>query len=209
MNSLGSVRGSVRGFTLIELLVAISIAAILASIAAPSFTSAVANQRLRSAAYELGQTLQSARSKAILSRRTVDVRASYPTTGNNWNGTKTGTLYSTDATADDVVKLKGSSFYIFETGSGTNNTTVDAGTGAISNSASQVATVGPKVVINAQPVLLRFSADSTVASSLTTVDAPTNAVADITFAVTSPGTTNTGYTVTLNRFGLTKVTKNS
>ena len=208
MNSLGSVRGSVRGFTLIELLVTISIAAILASIAAPSFISAVANQRLRSAAYELGQTLQSARSKAILSRRTVDVRASYPTSGNNWNGTKSGTLYSTDVTADDVVKLKGSSFYIFETGSGTSSSTVDGGTSGISNTVSQMATTGPKVVINAQPVLLRFSADSTVAYSTTTAPTLVNVDADITFAVTSPGTVNTGYTVTLNRFGLTKVTKN-
>ncbi len=209
MNSLGSVRGSVRGFTLIELLVAISIAAILASIAAPSFQSEIASQRVRSAAYELGQTLQTARSKAILSRRSVDVRASYPNSGNNWNGRSGGTLFSTNVTTDDTTKITGSSFYIFETGSGINNATVDTGTNAIANNVSQVSTAASRVVINGAPVLIRYFPDSTVATSSSPTAAPVVITADVTFRVTDPQSRNAGYTVTMNRFGLTKVQKNT
>ena len=208
MNSLGSVRGSVRGFTLIELLVAISIVAILAGIAAPEFRAAIANQRVRSAAYDLGQTLQNARSKAILSRRSVDVRASYPTATNNWNGTKSGTLFATNVGTDDTARLAGTSFYILETGSGINNATTDTSTGAIANNVSQASTVGANVVINSAPVVIRFFPDSTVQSSTSTSTAPTNVTTDLTFVVSSSGTTR-GYTVTLTRFGLTKVLRNS
>ncbi len=209
MNSLGSVRGSVRGFTLIELLVAVSIIAILASLAAPSFVSAIANQRIRAASYELAQTLQTARSKAILTRRTVDVRASYPTANNNWNGTKTGTLFSTNTTTADGTMIAGSSFYILESGSGIDNATAGTDTSAISNRVSQYSTISGNVVINATPVLIRFSPDSTVLTSNATATAPTALVSTVSFTVTSPSTVNTGYTVTMNRFGLIQVQKNT
>lgn len=220
MNSLSSVRGSVRGFTLIELLVAVAIMAILATIAAPEFSSAIANQRVRSAAYDFAQTLQNARSEAILSRRSVDLRASYPTSGNNWNGTKTGTLFATNVTTADVATITGSSFYIFETGSGSSSTTTQstdanvANSGAVDNSVSRVSTVGSNVIINgtptpsATPVVIRFFPDSTVRSSTSTTAVPTNVTTDLIFSVTSPGTT-TSYRVTLTRFGLTKVLRNS
>jgi type II secretion system protein H len=65
MRSRGLVQNAARGFTIVELMVVILIAAILAAMAAPSFLDFIARQQIRSAAYELAQTLQTARSKVL------------------------------------------------------------------------------------------------------------------------------------------------
>lgn len=54
-----------RGFTLIELMVTIAVAALVLTIAVPSFESAINNGRLSSAANEMIGALQSARAEAI------------------------------------------------------------------------------------------------------------------------------------------------
>ena len=54
-----------RGFSLIELLVTISIAAVLAAIAAPSFRDFVAGQRIKTASYDISYSLTNARSEAL------------------------------------------------------------------------------------------------------------------------------------------------
>lgn len=56
-----------RGFTLIELLIVIAIAAILSSIAAPSFYNMIRNMALTGAATELVSGLQFARAEALRS----------------------------------------------------------------------------------------------------------------------------------------------
>jgi prepilin-type N-terminal cleavage/methylation domain-containing protein len=207
MRSRGLVQNAARGFTIVELMVVILIAAILAAMAAPSFLDFIARQQIRSAAYELAQTLQTARSKAILSRRSVDVRASYPTTGNNWNGTKTGTLFATNvagsSTTGDQAKIAGSSFYIFETGSGLNS----AATGVV-NRVSNFSTLNSKVIVSADPVLIRYTSSSGVQASSSISTAPIDITADVTFTVTYSGSSNAGYSVTLNHFGGIQVKKN-
>ncbi|WP_240687725.1 pilus assembly FimT family protein [Alkanindiges illinoisensis] len=60
-----------RGFTLVELMVTIAVVAILAMIAAPSFTVIIARQQLNKAVRDLGTTLSEARSQAILLRKDV------------------------------------------------------------------------------------------------------------------------------------------
>ena len=54
-----------RGFTLIETLVVVAIAAVLAALAAPSFTPIVERWRIRSATESLQSALYLARSEAI------------------------------------------------------------------------------------------------------------------------------------------------
>ena len=62
---------STHGFTLIELMVVIAVAAILLTLAAPSFSSLIAAQRLRNASFDLVSDLLLARSEALKLQRTV------------------------------------------------------------------------------------------------------------------------------------------
>ncbi|ENV12153.1 hypothetical protein F965_02716 [Acinetobacter schindleri NIPH 900] len=57
-----------KGFTLIELMVTITVMAIVASIAAPSFENLLIKQNLKTTAYNIRDTLKEARSRAILNR---------------------------------------------------------------------------------------------------------------------------------------------
>ncbi|WP_042884012.1 GspH/FimT family pseudopilin [Cupriavidus necator] len=73
-------RTDTRGFTLIELLCALSVLAILAVAAAPSFASLVAGQRVRGASLDLASALVLARSEAVKRNATVSLAA----TGAAW-----------------------------------------------------------------------------------------------------------------------------
>jgi type IV fimbrial biogenesis protein FimT len=62
---MSRTRTAVAGLTLVELLVAVSIAAILAAVALPSFASFIDEQRVRALTNELVADLNLARSEAI------------------------------------------------------------------------------------------------------------------------------------------------
>ncbi|HXI47957.1 MAG TPA: GspH/FimT family pseudopilin [Steroidobacteraceae bacterium] len=66
-------RRSSAGFTMVELLVTIAIATILTTIAVPSFSGLIANQRAKTAASELFGSLLKARSDAIMLNANVTV----------------------------------------------------------------------------------------------------------------------------------------
>jgi type IV fimbrial biogenesis protein FimT len=67
----GGARPAMRGFTLIELMVVVALAAIIGSIAAPSFRELTINSRTRAAASALHESLWLARSEAIKRNRPV------------------------------------------------------------------------------------------------------------------------------------------
>jgi type IV fimbrial biogenesis protein FimT len=66
-------RPGAAGFTMTELAVTVAIAAILATVAVPSFQSLVANQRAKTSSSELFSALFNARSNAIMRNANVTV----------------------------------------------------------------------------------------------------------------------------------------
>jgi type IV fimbrial biogenesis protein FimT len=62
-----------RGFTLLELMTAIAVAAVLAAISIPMYTSFVRNQRVKTAAYDLSYALTLARGEALKRNSSVTV----------------------------------------------------------------------------------------------------------------------------------------
>ena len=54
-----------RGFTLLELMIVITIVAVLATVASPSFSQYIASQRVKNAAYDLVAALSMTRSEAM------------------------------------------------------------------------------------------------------------------------------------------------
>jgi type IV fimbrial biogenesis protein FimT len=73
--------GNFRGFTLIEVLVALAIIFILALVSIPSFINLIQSRRLSTAAEQLYNTLQYARTEAI--KRNANVYVSF-ITGDSW-----------------------------------------------------------------------------------------------------------------------------
>lgn len=71
----GQPRNQSAGFSLIELLITIVIAAILAAVATPSFKEFIANQRIKTAAYDIMALLTLARSEAIKRDANVSLNA--------------------------------------------------------------------------------------------------------------------------------------
>ena len=61
------------GFTLIELMVTIAVLAIIVSIAAPSFNTQIANQRVKSTAVNIESALKEAKAESIIRRQNVMV----------------------------------------------------------------------------------------------------------------------------------------
>jgi type II secretion system protein H len=90
-----------EGFTLIELMVVVTLVAILAALAMPSFTTQIANQRVTSAAQDLQTLLQFARAESVYKRTQSTVTA----TGQTWQA-KDGAKVLREATVSDVVSIE-------------------------------------------------------------------------------------------------------
>ncbi|MGB7195057.1 MAG: GspH/FimT family pseudopilin [Collimonas pratensis] len=105
---------STRGFSLIELMVTIAVAAILMTVALPSFTNWIQNVKVRSTAEALQNGMRLAKTEAVRRSRLVDFRITAATpakdaatskTGSNWYVQQTATLLA----ADSDLYLQGSS----------------------------------------------------------------------------------------------------
>ena len=69
----GSMQRKEQGFTLIELMVTMAVMAIIAMMAAPSFSNMILSQNLNKSTQNLILTLNDVRSKAALERRNIRV----------------------------------------------------------------------------------------------------------------------------------------
>lgn len=101
---VNSMQSKSRGFTLIELMTVVAVAAILATIAAPSFKNFVVGQRVKSAANEFTMAATLARSEAI--KRNSRVGLCVSATGTSCatsGGWEQGWIAYHDANANGVV----------------------------------------------------------------------------------------------------------
>jgi prepilin-type N-terminal cleavage/methylation domain-containing protein len=87
-----------RGVTLIELMVAITVLAIAVSLAAPSFSDTVRNQRLSSRSFALQEDLAYARAEAVKLQGNVALAAKSGDLNNGW-------VVFADADADEVLDV--------------------------------------------------------------------------------------------------------
>ena len=78
------VSRSERGFTLTELIVTVSVAAILATVAVPSFQGIIANQRAKTLASALYATLAKTRSEALTLNGNVTLQPKAGGWGSGW-----------------------------------------------------------------------------------------------------------------------------
>lgn len=73
-----------RGFTIVEMMIAVTIFALLASVALPGFVSIARGQRVKAASFELFATLTFARSEAITRNRPIVIDAVDGDWGAGW-----------------------------------------------------------------------------------------------------------------------------
>lgn len=92
-----------RGFTIIEVIVAVTVLAVMVSLAAPMYTSMTATNRTRAAAYSLVASLALARSEAVKRNAAVSVLPVALGWQNGWKVETGGSTLSKNEPAPHLV----------------------------------------------------------------------------------------------------------
>ena len=100
-------RPNIRGFTIIEVLVVVMIMGVLLTLAAPSFVTFTASQKMKTASFDLYATLIFARSEAIKRRATVTIAQKSGDWKNGWTVTTIHPVTAATLTLRDQDALKG------------------------------------------------------------------------------------------------------
>lgn len=128
-------RNSQRGFTIIELMITLVILAIMISLAAPSFTKMIRDNRVQTSSTSLISAFNMAHSEAVRRGRTVkicatdDAAATPPACSTNWaNGWFIFTDLNDDGDASDTVSINGENVVevVVRVGDAMNGVEVDA-----------------------------------------------------------------------------------
>jgi prepilin-type N-terminal cleavage/methylation domain-containing protein len=219
MNFRGSKGDSTRGFTLVELLVTIAVFAIIASIAAPSITNALANRRMKTAAYELKSSIIQARALAATYNRNVEMWPAY-ISGNNttWNVPKANRTSINLPNTSDASKTSLSnaklSWYVVAPGAASGTAAV-----AIADSTSNLYPVQVSlpdqtlIKVGSLPATIpsaasgiRFSPSGYIGNIPTSSLTTSTTFTQVTFRVCDSGLTKpAGYTVIVSAFGAVRV----
>jgi type IV fimbrial biogenesis protein FimT len=94
------------GFTLIEAMITVTVAAILATIALPSYTTFVANQRVKSVGSDLMVTMIKARNEAVMRNANVTVSSNAGNWQNGWLTTdNNGAILDTHGAVPQAVAI--------------------------------------------------------------------------------------------------------
>ena len=114
----GTPRKRSRGFTAIELMTVVAIVAVFAALAAPSFRSMIATQRVKSVASAVNESLWVARSEAL--KRNDNVAFVFTNTGTNTAVADWAITQSSDGSGTALVQQSGAPTVMSQTSSGGN-----------------------------------------------------------------------------------------
>jgi len=220
MSSRGALRSSVLGFTLVELLVAIAIFAIIATLAAPSITTALANRRMKNAAYELKSSIVQARALAATYNRNVEMWPAYQNgTNATWSVLKANRTTLNIPNTGDVSRTSLAdaklSWYVVAPGAATGTAAV-----AIADSTTNIYPIQVSlpdqttikvgtVPTTASPTAssgLRFSPSGYVGNIPTSSATLSTTLTQVSFRVCDSAVSRpAGYTVLVSAFGAVRV----
>lgn len=200
-----SLMKGLKGFTLIELLVTLSVMAIMAAVATPSIQRTLAEQRIKSAAYDLKASIDGARSEAVSIRRNVELWSAYGTSANPWNGVKSGTVKAPNTKDSGRLKDLQLSWYVVKPG--------PVSTGMVASLANSEN--------NLYPIQVSLADSVQITSSLVAINSnyglrfsPFGAVTRLDGTLTGPVvfrvcdsriTGESGYTLIMNQYGSVQV----